>query len=71
MDDLTYGLRQLCRRNKDVSHTTQADRLRALTLVARQLSEAGFRRMGASSIKGKHMARWSSAGRPKACRPAP
>ncbi|WJJ94927.1 phage integrase N-terminal domain-containing protein [Neopusillimonas aromaticivorans] len=55
MDDLTYGLRQLCRRNKDGSHATQADRLRGLTLVARQLGEAGFRRMSPSSIKGKHV----------------
>ncbi|EEL9743106.1 integrase [Salmonella enterica subsp. enterica serovar Muenchen] len=66
MDDLTYGLRQLCRRNKDGSHTTQADRLRGLTLIAQQLSEAGFRRMGAGSIKGKHVEalvmRWQSEG---------
>jgi len=34
MDDLTYGLRQLCRRNKDGSYTTQADRMRGLTRVA-------------------------------------
>ncbi|EDW1731904.1 integrase [Salmonella enterica subsp. enterica] len=66
MDDLTYGLRQLCRRNKDGSHTTQADRLRGLTLIAQQLSEAGFRRMGTGSIKGKHVEalvmRWQSEG---------
>jgi integrase len=66
MDDLTYGLRQLCRRNKDGSHTTQADRMRGLTLVAQQLSEAGFRRMSAGSIKGKHVEalveRWQSEG---------
>ncbi len=66
MDDLTYGLRQLCRRNRDGSHATQADRLRGLTLVAQQLSEAGFRRMGTGSIKGKHVEalveRWQSEG---------
>lgn len=55
MDDLTHTLRQLCRRNRDGSHATQADRLRGLTLVARQLSEAGFRRMTATSLKGKHV----------------
>lgn len=55
MDDLTYGLRQLCRRNKDGSYATQSDRLRGLTLVARQLSEAGFRRMTPNSLKGKHV----------------
>ena len=27
MDDLTYTLRQLCQRNRDGSHTTQADRI--------------------------------------------
>ncbi|MES4779086.1 integrase, partial [Pseudomonas aeruginosa] len=43
MDDLTYTLRQLCLRNRDGSHATQADRQRSLTLAARQLREAGFR----------------------------
>ncbi len=66
MDDLTYNLRQLCRRNRDGSHTTQADRLRGLTLVARQLNEAGFRRMTATSLKGKHVdalvERWQGEG---------
>lgn len=55
MDDLTYTLRQLCQRNRDGSHTTQADRQRSLTLAARQLCEAGFRQMRASSLKGKHV----------------
>ncbi|MCW5140673.1 phage integrase N-terminal domain-containing protein [Burkholderia cenocepacia] len=66
MDDLTYTLRQLCQRNRDGSHTTQADRLRALTLVSRQLREAGFRQMRANSLKGKHVAalveRWQAEG---------
>ena len=55
MDNLTYDLRLLCRRNRDGSYATQADRLRSLTLVSRQLLEAGFRRMRASSIKSKHV----------------
>jgi len=42
MDDLTYSLRQLCQRNRDGSYTTQADRMRSLSLAARQLREAGF-----------------------------
>ena len=54
MDDLTYTLRQLCQRNRDGSHNTQADRMRSLSLAARQLREAGFRQMKASSLKGKH-----------------
>ncbi|ENQ7720175.1 integrase domain-containing protein [Pseudomonas aeruginosa] len=55
MDDLTYTLRQLCQRNRDGSYTTQADRVRSLSLAARQLREAGFRQMKASSLKGKHV----------------
>ena len=39
MDDLTYTLRQLCLRNRDGSHATQADRQRSLNLAARQLRE--------------------------------
>jgi len=55
MDNLTYDLRVLCRRNRDGSYATQADRLRSLTLVSRQLLEAGFRRMRGGSIKSKHV----------------
>jgi len=66
MDDLTYTLRQLCHRNRDGSHNTQADRMRSLTLAARQLREAGFRQMKASSLKGKHVQalldRWQGEG---------
>ncbi len=66
MDDLTHTLRQLCLRNRDGSHATQADRLRALTLAARQLREAGFLQMRAPSLKGRHvetlLARWRAEG---------
>lgn len=66
MDDLTHTLRQLCQRNRDGSHATQADRLRTLTLASRQLREAGFRQMRASSLKGKHVTvllqRWQGEG---------
>jgi hypothetical protein len=55
MDDLTYMLRALCKRNRDGSHATQADRMSILTLVSRQLREAGFRQMRATSLKGKHV----------------
>jgi len=55
MDDLTYTLRQRCQRNRDGSHATQADRMQILTLVARQLREAGFRQMTSSSLNGKHI----------------
>src|SRR3990170_3046404 len=67
MDDLTFTLRTLCLRNRDGSHATQADRLRALVLMSRQ--------MRATSLKGKHVdaliGRWQaeglSAGRLKNC----
>ncbi|MCB4322557.1 integrase domain-containing protein [Alcaligenes sp. 13f] len=66
MDDLTYTLRQLCLRNRDGSHATQADRQRSLSLVAHQLREAGFRQMSATSLKGKHvealLRRWQAEG---------
>ncbi|MGV6942893.1 phage integrase N-terminal domain-containing protein [Stenotrophomonas maltophilia] len=66
MDDLTYTLRQLCLRNPDGSHATQADRQRSLHLAARQLREAGFRQMRATSLKGKHvealLQRWQAEG---------
>ncbi|EIK53160.1 integrase [Stutzerimonas stutzeri TS44] len=66
MDDLIYTLRQLCHRNRDGSHNTQADRMRSLTLSGRQLLEAGFRQMKASSLKGKHVQalldRWQGEG---------
>lgn len=66
MDDLTYTLRVLTKRNKDGSHATQADRLQALTLFSRQLREAGFFQMTASSLKGRHvealLKRWRAEG---------
>lgn len=66
MDDLTYTLQQICTRNRDGSYNTQADRVRSLTLAARQLREAGFRQMKASSLKGKHVQtlldRWQDEG---------
>lgn len=66
MDDLSYTLRQLCLRNRDGSHATQADRQRSLSLAARQLCEAGFRQMRAPSLKGKHvealLQRWQAEG---------
>jgi site-specific recombinase XerC len=66
MDDLTYSLRQLCRRNRDGSHATQADRQGVLTLASRQLREAGFRQMRATSLKEKHvealLERWQAEG---------
>lgn len=66
MDDLTYTLKRLCRRNRDGSHATQADRMHSLTLAARQLADAGFRQMRATSLKGRHVealvGRWQEEG---------
>ena len=66
MDDLTYGLRQLCQLNRDGSHATQADRWRSLRLMGRQLREAGFRRMTPKSLNERHaealLARWKNEG---------
>ncbi|CAM5255974.1 Integrase OS=Stutzerimonas stutzeri OX=316 GN=CXK99_20620 PE=4 SV=1 [Stutzerimonas stutzeri] len=54
------------RLHRDGSHATQADRQRSLTLAARQLREAGFRQMQATSLKGKHvealLQRWQAEG---------
>lgn len=55
MDDLTYELKQLCRRNKDGGAMTQAQRMHSLAAIARQLKHAGFRNMRATSLKGKHV----------------
>jgi site-specific recombinase XerC len=66
MDDLTYTLHQLCLRNRDGGFATQADRQRSLSLMARQLREAGFRQMRAASLKGRHvdvlLQRWKAEG---------
>jgi site-specific recombinase XerC len=61
MDDLTFDLKQLCRRNRDGSHATQANRMRSLALAARHLQAAGFRQMRATSLKGRHV--WELVGR--------
>ena len=41
MDDLTYSLVQLCRRNRDGGYNTQRGRESTLRLIARQLREMG------------------------------
>lgn len=55
MDNLTYELKQLCRRNKDGGAMTQAQRMHSLASIARQLKEVGFRNMRATSLKGTHV----------------
>ena len=55
MRDLNYDLKQLCRRNRDGSYATRADREHILDLIADQLHEKGFRHMDAHSLKPKHV----------------
>ena len=55
MRDLNYQLKQICRRNRDGSYTTQRDRERLLTQIADQLHELGYRHMRAQSLKAKHI----------------
>lgn len=55
MKKLNYELKSLVARNKDGSYLTQSDRHRYLQLIARQLHELGFKHMGVSSLKAKHV----------------
>ncbi|WP_296201329.1 phage integrase N-terminal domain-containing protein [uncultured Hyphomicrobium sp.] len=56
MDDLTFHLMQLARRNEDGSFKTQANRRHMLKLFARELKEGGFKLPSAGSLKPKHIA---------------
>jgi site-specific recombinase XerC len=64
MRDLNYQLKQLCQRNRDGSHATQADRERLLALIADQLNELGYRNLQTDSLKPKHidalLTRWQA-----------
>jgi hypothetical protein len=66
MRDLNYQLKQLCKRNRDGSYSTQANRARILNQIANQLQEMGYRRMTTRSLKPKHVdalvKRWFSEG---------
>ncbi len=55
MRRLNYQLKQLCKRNRDGSYGTQAQRERVLTLIANQLHKLGFTQMHAKSLKPKHV----------------
>ena len=55
MRNLNYQLKQLCRRNRDGSYTTQRDREYHLTLIADQLHALGFHHMTVHSLKAKHV----------------
>lgn len=55
MKQLNFELKQLCKRNRDGSESTQSNRERILTLVANQLEESGFRNLTAQGLKPKHV----------------
>jgi len=55
MRDLNYQLKKLCKRNRDGSYSTQANRARMLNQIANQLQEMGYRRMTTRSLKPKHV----------------
>lgn len=66
MRDLNHQLKQLCKRNRDGSYSTQANRARMLKQIANQLQDMGYRRMNTRSLKPKHVdalvKRWLSEG---------
>ncbi len=66
MRNLNHQLKQLCRRNRDGSYSTQTTRERLLTRVANELHDLGFRGMQARSLKPKHVealtSRWLENG---------
>ncbi len=65
MDALAYDLKTICEHNRDGSFATQANRHRALQLIAHELKEMGFKLPAARSFKPKHVqkliARWQCA----------
>ena len=55
MLDLEYELKGICRRNRDGSRMTQAQRAQRLAQIARDLDRIGYRHLHASSLKPKHV----------------
>lgn len=55
MNKLGYDFMQLCRRNRDGSHTTQYQRARSLRAMSRDLQDLGYRNLRAESLKPKHV----------------
>jgi len=53
--DLEYDLKAICRRNRDGSRMTQAQREQRLRLIARELHGLGYRNLRAQSLKPKHV----------------
>lgn len=57
MNKLEFALHQICKRNRDGSHATQANREAMLTMFATQLKEMGYpvNQMKPSDLKGRHV----------------
>ena len=55
MKNLNYQLKELSRRNRDGSYSTQAHRDRILSLCAKQLPKLGYFNLRAKSLKPKHV----------------
>lgn len=55
MLDPEYELKGICRRNRDGSRMTQAQREQRLRQVARDLERLGYKHLRASSLKPKHV----------------
>jgi hypothetical protein len=55
MRDLNYDFKQICRRNRDGSFGTQADREHMLDLFANQLYEMGVKKLRAQGFKPGHV----------------
>jgi Integrase/Phage integrase, N-terminal len=53
--DLEYDLKGICRRNRDGSYLTQAQREQRLKQIARDLHRLGYRNLRAGSLKPKHV----------------
>jgi hypothetical protein len=55
MKQLNYELKQVCKRNKDGSFSTQVNRERILTQIANQLNDLGFKKLKATGLKPRHV----------------
>jgi site-specific recombinase XerC len=55
MLDLEYDLKTICRRNRDGSRMTQAQREQRLRQAARDLDRLGYRHLRAHGLKAKHV----------------
>ena len=55
MHDLNYDLKNICKRNRDGSRSTQANRHKRLQQMADDLHALGYRHMRARSLKPKHV----------------